>query len=224
MYILFNLMLQVSFHFVYPLERSPRLNIQMEGSQLNVQNCSIDHKYMLQQLLKLRPQTMMSWRHKMEYPQNLMRNTARNTCPTLFVMCPDVDMFLPSIQLSNDLNVFLTETQNTPCEKCAYVIPVYEISNNITVMPLNKQELLELINRKQARPFHSSVFYKNQGLSLLTYWEKLNVSEKVAVSHNAGQFSFWYEPVYVAKRDVPAFDERFIGYGLTRNTQVRRFL
>jgi N-acetyllactosaminide beta-1,3-N-acetylglucosaminyltransferase len=29
-----------------------------------------------------------------------------------------------------------------------------------------------------------------------------------------------YEPVYVAKSDTPQYDERFIGYGLTRNTQV----
>lgn len=29
-----------------------------------------------------------------------------------------------------------------------------------------------------------------------------------------------YEPVYVSRPDVPQFDERFIGYGMTRNTQV----
>jgi hypothetical protein len=30
-----------------------------------------------------------------------------------------------------------------------------------------------------------------------------------------------YEPIYVAKADAPYFDERFIGYGMTRNTQVK---
>jgi hypothetical protein len=34
---------------------------------------------------------------------------------------------------------------------------------------------------------------------------------------NMGQ----YEPLYVAKGETPAFDERFIGFGMTRNTQVR---
>ena len=29
-----------------------------------------------------------------------------------------------------------------------------------------------------------------------------------------------YEPIYISSADAPAFDERFIGYGMTRNTQV----
>ena len=33
-------------------------------------------------------------------------------------------------------------------------------------------------------------------------------------------FLFKYEPLYVARGETPAFDERFIGFGMTRNTQV----
>ena len=33
-----------------------------------------------------------------------------------------------------------------------------------------------------------------------------------------------YEPVYVSKADTPIFDERFIGFGMTRNTQVVKTL
>ena len=29
-----------------------------------------------------------------------------------------------------------------------------------------------------------------------------------------------WEPVYVARADAPPFDEQFIGYGFTRNSQV----
>ena len=33
-------------------------------------------------------------------------------------------------------------------------------------------------------------------------------------------YMFKYEPLYVAKAETPIFDERFIGFGMTRNTQV----
>ena len=29
-----------------------------------------------------------------------------------------------------------------------------------------------------------------------------------------------FEPIFVAKAGTPQYDERFIGYGMTRNTQV----
>lgn len=47
--------------------------------------------------------------------------------------------------------------------------------------------------------------------------------EAVHVNHNVTNFEFLYEPFYVAPDTVPAHDERFIGYGYTRNTQVRLF-
>jgi len=43
---------------------------------------------------------------------------------------------------------------------------------------------------------------------------------KVYVSHDVTNFEFLYEPFYVAKDIVPSHDERFMGYGYTRNTQV----
>lgn len=47
-------------------------------------------------------------------------------------------------------------------------------------------------------------------------------SGKVYVSHNVTNFEFFYEPFYVARDTVPAHDERFMGYGYTRNTQASK--
>jgi len=47
-----------------------------------------------------------------------------------------------------------------------------------------------------------------------------NEGEAVHVNHDVTNFEFLYEPFYVAPDTVPAHDERFIGYGYTRNTQV----
>jgi N-acetyllactosaminide beta-1,3-N-acetylglucosaminyltransferase len=43
---------------------------------------------------------------------------------------------------------------------------------------------------------------------------------EVKVSHIVTNFEFLYEPFYVAPDTVPLHDERFLGYGFTRNTQV----
>ena len=37
-------------------------------------------------------------------------------------------------------------------------------------------------------------------------------------------YIFKYEPLYVARANTPQFDERFIGFGMTRNTQVNIYL
>ena len=41
------------------------------------------------------------------------------------------------------------------------------------------------------------------------------------ISHNVTEFEFFYEPFYVSLDTAPRYDERFVGYGFTRNTQVR---
>jgi len=52
-----------------------------------------------------------------------------------------------------------------------------------------------------------------------TFVDKVN---KLQISHSVyPDFKFFYEPFYVAPDSVPPHDERFVGYGFTRNTQVR---
>jgi hypothetical protein len=52
-----------------------------------------------------------------------------------------------------------------------------------------------------------------------TRYERIQNDSEVHVSHEA-IYEFYYEPFYVAHDIVPDFDERFLGYGYTRNTQV----
>ena len=63
--------------------------------------------------------------------------------------------------------VYLTEREMfcvSECERCAYVIPVYEVKSTIgrDVMPANKTELLYLVERYYARRFHQTVYLLNQ--------------------------------------------------------------
>ena len=61
----------------------------------------------------------------------------------------------------------------------------------------------------------------NQKSSNLSEWEKIPQGDSVSVAYKVDKYLFKYEPLYVARADTPPFDERFIGFGMTRNTQVR---
>lgn len=47
-------------------------------------------------------------------------------------------------------------------------------------------------------------------------------NDETRISHNVTNFEFLYEPFYVSTDASPMHDERFLGYGFTRNTQVNR--
>ncbi|KAL6435781.1 hypothetical protein ACFW04_005577 [Cataglyphis niger] len=166
-----------------------------------------------------------NWRIRNVYPQNHMRNLARKNCQTDYVFLTDVDI-VPSYNLTAALDEFL---RNDNCDKCAYVIPTYELDTRMR-FPQNKTELIRLARKGLARPFHQKVFIHNQFATNFTRWLQ-DVSSthkyhenvrtgKVYVSHDVTNFEFLYEPFYVAKDIAPPHDERFMGYGYTRNTQV----
>ena len=53
-------------------------------------------------------------------------------------------------------------------------------------------------------------------------WESIPDKEETEIAFQVTNYLFKYEPLYVARAETPIFDERFIGFGMTRNTQVRR--
>ena len=98
-----------------------------------------------------------NWRIRNVYPQNHMRNLARKNCQTDYVFLTDVDI-VPSTNLSQVMDEFL---RTDKCEKCAYVIPTYELDARVR-FPQNKSELIRLAKKGLARPFHQKVFIHNQ--------------------------------------------------------------
>lgn len=98
-----------------------------------------------------------NWRIRNVYPQNHMRNLARKNCQTDYVFLTDIDI-IPSFNMTITLEEFL---QNDICDKCAYVIPTYELDSRVR-FPQNKTELIRLARKGLARPFHQKVFIHNQ--------------------------------------------------------------
>ncbi|GAB6021490.1 hypothetical protein CHUAL_004096 [Chamberlinius hualienensis] len=203
----------VSFHFVYPVDQPPEHVPEL----LNwTSNCSL-WKDALKQLCSFLPKDFAT-RNTKPYPQNHLRNVARKNCYTQYVYLLDVDI-IPKNSLAQNLNSFLQ--QSPTCDNCAYVIPTYEVYESNGQLPENKTSLLKLVKKNQAQPFHRKVFALNQNAINASRWEKLPQSKEIQVAYPVTDYKFLFEPFYVALDTVPPHDERFVGYGFTRNTQVR---
>ena len=253
---------QVSFHYTYPVDHPITNEIPdiikakfpkdlMETLVLqSTKGCDMTPKQFADKLLlhTTNEKSYRSWRTSLEHPQNLLRNVAKSGCQTEYIMLPDIDM-IPNQNLDTQLEDFLSSRQPAHCtiqsrsaskagknNKCAFVVPVYEISRDIQNLPKDKSELLGLVRKKLSRPFHSALFSINQKASKLKQWESMQpetdshkisslnnttFSSELSVAYKVDKYQFKYEPLYIAKSDTPIFDERFIGFGMTRNTQVR---
>jgi len=218
-----NVAKQVSFHFGYPVEHQ---GVEYDKSVSEVVTSSMDcssPKQVLKSLLEtVRGPEVMMWRESYPYPQNWLRNLAKSGCQTNYTYIPDIDMIPGYSTMYQDLEEFLAHQDKleTPCDKCAYVIPTYEISDEVKTLPANKTNLVELVKDKKARQFHQAVYSINQKSSDLKRWEKIVEAVQLDIAYRVDKYIFKYEPLYVARGDTPQFDERFIGFGMTRNTQV----
>lgn len=209
---------QVTFHLAIPRARPPtqlRHSLNADGGNFI---CD-EPEATLKRLLKFRTAETAKWRIRNAYPQNHLRNLARKGGQTLHVFLTDIDI-IPCINFTQHLNAFL---RTAKCTKlCAYVIPTYEIDSRAK-FPKDKLDLIRLSRKGLARPFHHKVFIYNQYATNFTRWEAdggLVGQTETVVSYNVTNFEFLYEPFYVATDEVPPHDERFLGYGFTRNTQV----
>lgn len=90
-----------------------------------------------------------------QYPTNLLRNVARKATTTPLIMVIDIDI-VPSVGLHNSFILYAKEnnlfTVNSG-EKTVWVVPVYEILENMEI-PKTKQELLKMVENGTARPFY----------------------------------------------------------------------
>ncbi|CAD7077698.1 unnamed protein product [Hermetia illucens] len=208
----------VSFHLAFPKARLPTIN--RWAKHLFRSNICDRPDIVLKRLVRRRSSETEKWRIKNLYPQNHLRNLARKGCQSDNVFLTDVDI-IPSYNFTENLDKFL---RNVKCTKlCAYVIPTYEIDLRVR-FPSSKDDLLRLVKKGLARPFHQKVFIYNQYATNFSRWQSdksiPGKEDETHISHTVTNFEFLYEPFYVADDKVPPHDERFIGYGFTRNSQV----
>jgi len=208
----------VSFHYAYPVGHLPKTSNSKKRA-VRTFSC-LDPFGVLQELLLLRPINANLSADKLLFPFNHMRNLARKTCQTEFVFMTDIDI-IPKTGLGPELNEFLSsKSAQERASKAVFVVPTYEI-NETVALPRTKDELLQLVKDKMAQTYRTVVFYHNQHYTNSSRWETTPAKNPNAISLAYSiDIKFYYEPFYVARDSVPPHDERFIGYGYTRNTQV----
>ncbi|GFR02476.1 beta-1,4-glucuronyltransferase 1 [Trichonephila clavata] len=210
----------VTFHFLYHRDMAPSDSSSSEHAHDHhaVPSCARSSEA-LPLLLRYRTSSFRRWWQQALHPQNHLRNVARKGVKTPYHFLTDIDI-LPIAGLAHQLDVFLsTSSRGKSCSKCVFVVPTYEMPEQLPV-PRSKDELLERIRRKQSRPFHAKVFIHNQFATNHSLWEKIPNSRQLEAAYKISNYEFFYEPFYVGRANVPLYDERFIGYGFTRNTQV----
>lgn len=141
---------RVSFHLIHTRNRPPKPSTNYEVYRLNCAEPEEANTFLMGLRDEMEPK-------ERRYPQNLMRNIARRTCPCDNTLSIDIDMLTPPYMADN-LTGFLDTTKDpVPCWKCAYVVPVYELHDTVTYLPNDKMDLLRLILKGKARRYHTKV-------------------------------------------------------------------
>lgn len=100
----------------------------------------------------------------------------------------------------------------------ALVVPAFEI-RRARRMPTNKNELLQLYQVGEVRPFYYGLCTPCQAPTNYSRWVNLPEETLLRPSYVVPWQDPW-EPFYVAGGKVPTFDERFRQYGFNRISQA----
>ncbi|XP_071514113.1 beta-1,4-glucuronyltransferase 1-like [Panulirus ornatus] len=209
---------RVSFHISYPRVLPPK-RLPINEEMLFEFQC--DHlEYINKELVKkMRPEKLKKKIKHSHYPENLLRNIARQGCDSTFAFGPDIDMVsIPG--MAGALNSFLRREETQQCAECAFIIPTYEIDIRSPSNPMNKLELMSFLKKGLARSYRKDVFTSSQDNSELGLWESAGMTKTLQVLYNITTWMDAWEPIYVAKETIPPYDERFKGYGFTRSSQA----
>ncbi|XP_014239726.1 beta-1,4-glucuronyltransferase 1-like [Cimex lectularius] len=156
-----------------------------------------------------------------KFPNNLLRNVARRATTTEFVVVIDVDM-MPNENLRSDFLLFATQRglfkKTHQYDKTVFVIPVFEAKDNVEP-PLNKAQLLNLVETGEIRPFYTELCSKCQAPTNYDAWLNEPPGAEMAALFDVIWKDPW-EPFYISSNNVPLYDERFKQYGFNRISQV----
>ena len=212
-----------SFHLVYPLSAPlppigattspPHPSIEYLIKKHNCDNISLI-------IQSFQPGVINYAHNGVAYPNNLLRNVARRNCLTEYMFTIDIDL-VPNnnlrkqfIEFAKENNLF-TDTESEL--KTVFVVPAYEV--NVEKIPIDKANLLRMIQMNEARPFYAELCWKCQKYTDYDLWQREPPRTKLNVLFEVLWRDPW-EPFYISRNSVPLYDERFRQYGFNRISQV----
>lgn len=148
---------------------------------------------------------------KLTYPVNVARNVARETSTTHFVFPSDIELYPSPDLIPSFLEMIKrNEGPGTPGKPRVYVNSIFEIQENVTALPTNKEELVEMLRSQVVIPFHKLVCKACHNIPHAKKW----VSDPVmpgmrvlGVGKRVRPFQHW-EPIYIGTNQEPEYDER----------------
>ena len=144
------------------------------------------------------------------YPVNHLRNLALNTVSTRYVFLIDGD-FLPSFGLFEHLKK-ANKALLTGYKKRALVIPAFNGKKGF-IYPSSKKDLLHQLVKGSVSRFCIWCTHQTHGPTNYTLWTTADRPYIV-------EWAFHFEPYIVVDRSVPRYDEKFLGYGWNKVSQI----
>lgn len=138
------------------------------------------------------------------YPVNYLRNVALRNVNTPYVFLSDID-FLPMHGLYDYLRKVVSVI-GLDKQKKALVIPAFETQRYRIDFPKSKAELLRQLELGNLFTFRYHVWPKGHAPTNYAKWRTETVPYTV-------QWDTDFEPYVVVRKDVPQFDQRFVGFG-----------
>lgn len=204
----------VTFHILYPTALKP---IAMpHQSELNFDECELA----LEGLKKLQKKGNYQRDDLLKYPQNSLRNLARDRLDTKLFYLVDIDT-IPAAGLRDEFNKYARKNNfyDKTNELVAFITPAFEIQRDKTY-PKDKREILHYEKNKNARPFHNATCPHCHGPTKYEDWRAWDISSEWKPAYEIEYVSS-YEPFYIAHTETtPYYDERFKAYGFDRISQV----
>uniref|UniRef100_A0A8C6UQZ8 Beta-1,4-glucuronyltransferase 1 n=1 Tax=Neogobius melanostomus TaxID=47308 RepID=A0A8C6UQZ8_9GOBI len=151
------------------------------------------------------------------YPNNLLRNVARGGIESAYILVIDIDM-MPNADLHQQFVAMIMKQELVRSE--VFVLPAFEIRHD-RKMPATKQELVQLYQVGEVRPFYEELCPRCQAPTNYSQWVNIHVrgSAPLEVSYMLTWVDPW-EPFYIGPRTTPLYDENFKQYGFNRISQA----
>ncbi|KAI0217770.1 LARGE xylosyl- and glucuronyltransferase 1 [Lamellibrachia satsuma] len=145
------------------------------------------------------------------YPVNYLRNIALRQVNTPYVFLSDID-FLPMPGLYDYLRRVVVMT-DLAIERKALIVPAFETQRYRFTVPSSKAELISMLDLGTVFTFRYHVWIKGHAPTNFAKWRTTTTPYKVNWEQD-------FEPYVVVRKDVLAYDERFVGFGWNKVSHV----
>ena len=145
------------------------------------------------------------------YPVNYLRNVALKQVQTPYVFLADID-FLPMMHLYDYLRKAASMMSIAETKK-ALVVPAFETQRYRFTFPASKSELLSMLDMGTLFTFRYHVWPQGHSPTDFTEWRTATTPYKVNWDHD-------FEPYVVLPRDIPMYDQRFVGFGWNKVSHI----